>query len=334
MDGYKPPTPRNKAKDVEQAAAESRQVQEKLQKQKNTDNIEKNNGSLKSTQENKTTTNETNNRAAGMVERQGEPLPQTHRTVNPYGVLDRRTLSIDSDIGGEVVGCTLNRRTLGSIPQPPCSKLETNNTCMYNIKQLLKHRNKKPIEQHKTPILIEKKSTLIKFAREQIATNPKYKNTYQLLLLNMSTNHGAKSRYKEFRNISTATRKTINKKEQRRKWTDRENPCREAKPRTRGTRRVRVLSHPLIEAPGGELSKEPFLSIDIGGPVGSNLGSPAQNNPHTLYTNNDTYTPTPYIDITTTPNKAQKHDRVPDLIFNQETDTTFVWGWYLQVFVE
>ena len=81
---------------------------------------------------------------------------------------------------------------------------------IYERNKLLKY-NTSALTQNIDPsyniINTQNRNTLIKFAREQIATNPLHKLTYQKLLLNISTNHGAKAKYQQYKNISVATRK-------------------------------------------------------------------------------------------------------------------------------
>ena len=45
--------------------------------------------------------------------------------------------------------------------------------------------------------MLEKKNTLIKYAREQIAAKQNIQ-IYQQLIINITTNHGAKHKYKDF----------------------------------------------------------------------------------------------------------------------------------------
>ena len=58
--------------------------------------------------------------------------------------------------------------------------------------------------------MIEANNTLVKYAKEQIAAKNNI-NTYQQLIKKVTTNHGAKSKYKEFQN------KTINNENKRTK---------------------------------------------------------------------------------------------------------------------
>ena len=96
-----------------------------------------------------------------------------------------------------------NSENNGSLKSPAENTTEN----IYNKLTLLKYHTKKRIDSENIlDIKIEKKNTLTKYAKEQIATNPEHKKIYQQLLLNISTNHGAKSKYKEFQNISIATR--------------------------------------------------------------------------------------------------------------------------------
>ena len=70
--------------------------------------------------------------------------------------------------------------------------------------------NGRRTRQDETPNIIQTqtKNILIKFAREQIKLDNKDKLNYQTLIKNIRTNHGAKAKYKNFKNISISTRKT------------------------------------------------------------------------------------------------------------------------------
>ena len=74
-------------------------------------------------------------------------------------------------------------------------------------------------ENTDTPKLIQtqSKNLLIKYAREQIKLNNENKITYQFLIKNITTNHGIKSKYKDFKNISISTIKT-KKYQEKMRW--------------------------------------------------------------------------------------------------------------------
>jgi len=112
--------------------------------------------------------------------------PAAHEEQNTQKNKTKTIEELNSLCGSDTFENTYNRNTL----------------LRYNTRTLTKNIDKKY-----QVIDLQKKNTLAKFAREQIATNPKHKTTYQNLLINISTNHGAKARYKEYKNISVATRK-------------------------------------------------------------------------------------------------------------------------------
>ena len=84
------------------------------------------------------------------------------------------------------------------------SENENKVDCKTTIRKIFAHY-KKPRVSHtigkttdKNIIMIETKNTVVKYAKEQIAAKNNI-HTYQQLIKNVTTNHGAKSKYKEFK---------------------------------------------------------------------------------------------------------------------------------------
>ena len=232
-----------------------------------------------------------------LTERPGGDLKSVP-TGDPRGISEMNLLKNNN----------INKQKMNKTEEPPQKHT-------YNIQTLLKHRIHTQNKNETKLINTQNRNTLIKFAREHIATNTKHKTTYQQLLINISTNHGAKAKYKEFQNISTSTRK--NKKERQGgtdvpgAWKDMEAPYLETDLLT-PVARCSGGPTTLTESPGGDSKDVP--SGDPRGISEMNLLkkiTPAHTQPttqpkHTQQATTTTQTPTPQPTTTETPPTPQQ----------------------------